>query len=159
MTTSAVSFLQASGKPFRLYETQVEGVDFSTIDIGAYFAEQMGMSGEKVYKSLIAKAQGTLVMGLVPVTRKISLKELAHAVEKKKATLVAPAEAEDLSGSVIGAISPFGLKTEMPVVIDKGAFAHSTIAVSGGSRELKVEVTPTDIVELTGAIAADIAID
>lgn len=159
MTTSAVSFLQASGKPFRLYETQVEGVDFSTIDIGAYFAEQMGMPGEKVYKSLIAKAQGTLVMGLVPVTRKISLKELAHAVEKKKATMVAPAEAEELSGSVIGAISPFGLKTEMPVVIDKGAFAHSTIAVSGGSRELKVEVTPTDIVELTGAIVADIAID
>lgn len=159
MTTSAISFLQASGKPFRQYETEVDGVDYSSIDIGTYFAEQIGMPGERVYKSLMASAQGTLVMGLIPVTRKISLKNLANAIDKKKATMVPPDQAEEFSGSVIGGISPFGLKTPMPVVIDKGAFAHATIAISGGSRELKVEVTPTHAVELLGAIVADIATD
>lgn len=159
MTTEAVSFLQVSGKTFRLYETEVEGVDFANIDIGNYFAEQMGMPGAQVYKSLMASAQGTLVMGLVPVTQKISLKNLANAIGKKKATMVSPEQAEELSGSVIGGISPFGLKTPMPIVIDKGAFAHPTIAVSGGSRELKVEVTPVDFIELTGAEIAEIAID
>src|SRR5699024_3544752 len=98
---------------------------------------------------------GTLVMGLIPVTRKSSLKNLANAIDKKKATMVPPDQAEEFSGSVIGGISPFDLKTPMPVVIDKGAFAHATIAISGGSRELKVEVTPTDAVELLGAIVAD----
>lgn len=157
MTTAAVSFLQASGKPFRVYETEVEGVDFSSIDIGAYFAEQMGMPGDRVYKSLMASAQGTLVVGLVPVTRKISLKSLAQAVGKKKATMVPPEKAEELSGSVIGGISPFGLETPMPIVLDKGAFAHPTIAVSGGSRELKIELTPADLVDMLGAEIAEIA--
>lgn len=159
MTTPAVSFLQASGKPFRVFETEVDGVDFSSIDIGAFFAEQMGIPGERVYKSLMASAQGQLVMGLVPVTQKISLKTLANAVGKKKATMVPPAEAEELSGSVIGGISPFGLATPMPIVIDQGAFAHPTIAVSGGSRELKVELTPADLVDMLGATIAEIAMD
>lgn len=159
MTTPALSFLQASGKPFRTYETEVEGVDFSSIDIGNYFAEQMGMPDARIYKSLMASAQGTLVMGLIPVTRKISLKKLAYAIDKKKATMVPPEQAEDLSGSVIGGISPFGLKTAMPIVIDKGAFAHPTIAVSGGSRELKVELTPADVVDLLGAEIAEITND
>ncbi len=159
MTTPAVSFLQASGKPFRVFETEVDGVDFSSIDIGAFFAEQMGIPGERVYKSLMASAQGQLVMGLVPVTQKISLKSLAHAVGKKKATMVPPAEAEELSGSIIGGISPFGLATPMPIVVDQGAFAHPTIAVSGGSRELKVELTPADLVDMLGATIAEIALD
>lgn len=159
MSTPAVAFLQASGKPFRVFETDVDGVDFSTIDIGAFFAEQMGIPGERVYKSLMASAQGTLVMGLVPVTGKISLKALANAVGKKKATMVPPTEAEELSGSVVGGISPFGLLTPMPIVVDQGAFAHPTIAVSGGNRQLKVELTPADLVDMLGATIAAIALD
>lgn len=154
--TPAIDEARAAGIPFRVHEVEVEGVDFRSIDIGEFFAERTGIPGGRVFKTIVAKAQGQPVVALVPVQAKVDLKALAHAVGKKKATTLSGADAEDLTGYVIGGMSPLGLPEPLPVVIDESAWLHETIAISGGTRELKMELSPADLAELTGAARASI---
>jgi Cys-tRNA(Pro)/Cys-tRNA(Cys) deacylase len=70
-----------------------------------------------------------------------------------------PAAAERATGYVTGGISPFGQRSRLPIVVDGSIHKWPTIFVSGGRRGLQVEVSPEDLVRLTGATVADIAAD
>ena len=68
-----------------------------------------------------------------------------------------PADAQRRSGYVLGGISPIGQRLPSPVVIDVTALQHSTVFVSGGQRGLDVELSPADLIAVTGALTAPIA--
>lgn len=59
---------------------------------------------------------------------------------------------------MVGGISPFGQKRPLPTVIDETCVLHDTVYVSGGRRGLDVEVRPADLITLTGATTAAIAV-
>jgi len=94
------------------------------------------------------------VLALVPATTTVSAKRLAHAVGGKKAYLADIASAERVSGSVTGAISPLGLRQELPVVIDEEVLLHSVVYVSAGRRGLEISLDPQDLIAATGAQVA-----
>jgi Cys-tRNA(Pro)/Cys-tRNA(Cys) deacylase len=58
---------------------------------------------------------------------------------------------------VTGGISPLGQRSRLPIVLDDSAMGHETIFVSAGKRGLQVELSPTDLVNLTDAAVASIA--
>ncbi|HEX7188281.1 MAG TPA: Cys-tRNA(Pro) deacylase, partial [Actinomycetes bacterium] len=53
-------------------------------------------------------------------------------------------------------ISPVGQKRAHPTVLDASALQHGTILVSGGRRGFDLELAPTDLVAVTGAVTATI---
>ena len=65
-----------------------------------------------------------------------------------------PAAAERRTGYVRGGISPFGQRQPSPAAVDDSALAHETVLVSGGRRGFDVELSPADLVRLTGAVVA-----
>jgi Cys-tRNA(Pro)/Cys-tRNA(Cys) deacylase len=67
-----------------------------------------------------------------------------------------PRQAARSSGYVVGGISPIGQRTPLPTVIDASAEQFPTILVSAGRRGLQLELSPADLVEITGAVTADI---
>jgi len=94
---------------------------------------------------------------VVPVARTLDLKALAAALGGKRAAMAEPAAAERATGYVTGGISPLGQRTRLPVVLDDSALGFETIFVSAGRRGLQLELSPADLVHLTGAAVAPIA--
>ena len=82
------------------------------------------------------------------------LRSRARAAGGKKAHLADIASAERVSGSVTGAISPLGLRQELPVVIDEKVLLHSVVYVSAGRRGLEISLDPQDLIAATGAQVA-----
>ncbi len=120
-------------------------------------ARQLGVDPSRVFKTLVAQADGRLVVAVVPVARQLDLKALATAAGAKRAQLAEPATAERATGYVVGGISPLGQRRRLHTVVDASAGAHPTIHVSGGRRGLQIELAPTDLVALTGASVAPVS--
>lgn len=124
---------------------------------GAEAAEALGIDPARVFKTLVADADGPLVVGVVPVPRLLDLKALAAALGRKRAVLADPAVAERRTGYVVGGISPVGQRTRLPLVLDESAASHATVLVSGGRRGLELELTASDLLRATGGVLAAIA--
>lgn len=123
---------------------------------GLEAAEALGVEPARVFKTLLAQLDGSLVVGVVPVSGQLDLKALARALGGSKAQMAEVAAAERATGYVAGGISPFGQKRLLPTVLDASALEHPTIFVSGGRRGLDLEVAPDDVVAATGAVTATI---
>lgn len=123
---------------------------------GLEAAEALGVAPERVLKTLLASLDGSLVVGVVPVTGQLDLKALARALGGSKAVMAEVAAAERATGYVAGGISPVGQKRRHPTVLDATALDHDTILVSGGRRGFDIELAPADLVAITGAVTATI---
>jgi len=124
---------------------------------GTEAAEAMGVASCRVFKTLIAEVDGKLTAAMVPVDRQLDLKALAAAAGGKRARMAEVAAAERATGYVAGGISPFGQRRPHPTVADETVELWDTVYVSGGRRGLDVEIAPADLIEVTGAIVADIS--
>lgn len=131
--------------------------DPSADSFGIEAAEALGVEAERVFKTLLADVDGTLVVGIVPVTTRLNLKALAAAVDGKRAVMANAATAERRTGYVVGGISPIGQKMQHRTVLDETAELFDTIFVSGGRRGFDIELSTADLVRVTGATVADIA--
>ncbi|WP_030605425.1 Cys-tRNA(Pro) deacylase [Streptomyces achromogenes] len=151
--TPATVALTAAGVDFTVHSYDH---DPSHPSYGEEAAEAMGVSPDRVFKTLVAEVDGALVVGVVPVAGSLDLKALAAAVGGKRAAMADPAFAERTTGYVRGGISPLGQRKKLPTVLDDSAGAHPTICVSAGRRGLEVELSPKDLAELTDAVLAPI---
>lgn len=126
---------------------------------GAYgpaAAQALGVQPERMLKTLVVELDGRLGCGVVPVSGSLDLKLLAAALGGKHAAMAEPAVAERSSGYVLGGISPLGQRKPLPTAVDTSVEAFDTVLVSAGRRGLSVELAPTDLVRLTGAVVADL---
>ncbi|MDX5563537.1 Cys-tRNA(Pro) deacylase, partial [Streptomyces sp. ID05-04B] len=124
---------------------------------GEEAAEAMGVSPDRVFKTLVADVDGALTVAVVPVAGSLDLKALASAVGGKRAAMADPGLAERTTGYVRGGISPLGQRRKLRTVLDASATAHATICVSAGRRGLEVELSPEDLTTQTDALLAPIA--
>ncbi|MFF3495075.1 Cys-tRNA(Pro) deacylase [Streptomyces sp. NPDC002795] len=151
--TPATVALTTAGTPFTVHAYEHDPAHAS---YGEEAAEAMGVSPDRVFKTLVADVDGALVVGVVPVAGRLDLKALAAAVGGKRATMADPALAERTTGYVRGGISPLGQRKKLRTVIDSTAEAHDTICVSAGRRGLEIELAPGDLAALTDAVLAPV---
>ncbi|MEU0392946.1 Cys-tRNA(Pro) deacylase [Streptomyces sp. NPDC006208] len=151
--TPATVALTAAGTPFTLHAYDH---DPSSPSYGEEAAQALGVSPDRVFKTLVADVDGTLTVAVVPVAGQLDLKALAAAVGGKRATMADPAAAERTTGYVRGGISPLGQRKRLPTVLDASAASHATICISAGRRGLEVELSPADLATLTEATLAPI---
>lgn len=124
---------------------------------GLEAAQALGVDPARVFKTLVASADGALVVGVVPVTGQLDLKALAREVGASRATMADQASAQRATGYVIGGISPIGQKRSLPTVVDDSAGTHASVFVSAGRRGLDLELAPGDLVRVTGGRFGPIA--
>ena len=145
--------LERAGIPFTLHEYPHDPRHES---YGQEASEALGVTADRVFKTLIAEVDGTLVTGVVPVEGQLDLKALAAASGGKKAAMAQVAAAERATGYVTGGISPVGQRKRLPVVLDESAMRFATVFCSAGRRGLEIELAPADLARATGAKVASI---
>ncbi|MFE2557496.1 Cys-tRNA(Pro) deacylase [Streptomyces sp. NBC_00090] len=151
--TPATVALTTAGTPFTLHAYEH---DPASPSYGEEAAEALGVSPDRVFKTLVADVDGELTVAVVPVAGQLDLKALASAVGGKRAAMADPAAAERTTGYVRGGISPLGQRKRLRTVLDASASDHTTICISAGRRGLEVELAPTDLAALTSAVVAPI---
>ena len=152
-TTPATKALDRAGVTYTLHTYPY---DPSADRIGLQAAEALGVAPHLVLKTLLAKVDGKLVCMLVPSNEEVSMKRLATAFDGRSAEMIAPTEAERISGYHVGGISPFGQKRLLPTVIEGAALRCERVFVNGGQRGLQVQLNPRDAARMLNAVVAEL---
>ncbi len=151
--TPAVKQLEMAKIP---HEIQTYDHDPNAESFGLEAAEVLGLDPATVFKTLLAELDRSspkpeTVVAIIPVTHMLDLKALARAAGAKKAAMADPADAERLTGYVVGGISPLGQRKRLRTFIDQSAADHDRINISGGRRGLEIRLDPDDLARLTNA--------
>jgi Cys-tRNA(Pro)/Cys-tRNA(Cys) deacylase len=154
--TPAVTAARRAGVPITVHEFEATAADGRGYGLAA--AEAMGVEPTRVFKTLVVAVDGALAVAVVPVGGECDLKAVAAALGGKRAVMADQREAERATGYVVGGISPLGQRRRLPTVVDVSVLPLPTVFVSGGRRGLELELAPSDLVALTGAVEAPIAL-
>lgn len=140
---------ERAGIPFTVHEYEH---DPRAESFGLEAVEKLGLDPDRVFKTLVVDVDGALTVAVVPVESQLDLRSLG-----KRVRMVDPRAAERATGYVTGGISPLGQRRPLPTILDESALAFDTIHVSGGRRGLELELTPADLLALTGGRTAAVA--
>lgn len=153
--TRATQALEKAGIAFSVHSYDY---DPSADKIGLQAAEALGEPPQRVLKTLMARVDGKPVCIIVPSDREVSMKKLATAFGGRSAEMMKPSDAERISGYMVGGISPFGQKREVPTAMEQQALAEEQVFINGGQRGLQVKLDPRLAVQvLKGKVAALVA--
>lgn len=148
--TPAVHAAKQAGIDYRLHE--YEGVELGDGDYAAAVATALAQPSARLFKTLVASADGRLEIFVVPADKQLDLRAAG-----KRVVLADKAAAERATGYVVGGISPLAQRKRLPTTVDRSALEWETVFVSAGRRGLQIELAPADLVQLAGATVAPIA--
>ena len=153
--TPAIDAAKKAGIQYTLHEYSH---DSQASSYGEEASNLLNISPNQVFKTLLISATDSnqLAVAIVPVSNQLNLKSVAKALGFKKASMANPAEAEKVTGYILGGISPLGQKKRLPFVLDESVKSFETIYVSAGKRGLEIELAPNDLIKLCNAKTADI---
>ncbi|WP_346795542.1 Cys-tRNA(Pro) deacylase [Halomonas sp. Bachu 37] len=145
--TPAIDIAKRAAIAFHVHEY---AHDPATASYGMEAADKLGVEPERVFKTLVVALEGQgLAVAVVPVTRQLSLKQVAKSAGAKKATMAQPQDVQRATGYVLGGVSPLGQKKRLATYIDLSAQPFATILVSAGRRGLEIELSPAALADLT----------
>ena len=155
--TPAIKAARSAGIPVKVHEYRH---DPTNTNYGLEAAQALDLEPARVFKTLLVKQNADdrkLAVAVVPVTGQLNLKAMAAACGAKKVEMADPAQAERVTGYVVGGISPLGQRRLLPTVLDATVNDFDTVFVSGGRRGLDIEIAPADLARVCRAEIALIA--
>ena len=156
MSTPAIRTLERAKINFTIHTYDDNSLDHA-LSYGEAVAAQLGVSPERLFKTLVIDVDGAPHIAAVPVAGSLDLKAFAKAAGGKRAVMASAAVAERSTGYVTGGISPFGQRKRLPFVVDVSVLDHASVWVSGGKRGLQIELAPEALVKEVAARVARIS--
>ncbi len=151
--TNAMRILDLLNIDYIPYEYQPDENDLS----GVHVARQIGLSEDRVFKTLVAKGDKTgYVVFVVPCAMELDLKKCASVSGNKRVELVAVKELFGITGYIRGGCSPVGMKKKLPTYFDESAELFEQITVSAGVRGCQLFLKTDDILRVTEGVCCDI---
>jgi prolyl-tRNA editing enzyme YbaK/EbsC (Cys-tRNA(Pro) deacylase) len=151
---------------------EVTGVDFELLACDpafadtAAFCERYGIDpGDSANAIVVAGKPGPsseprrYVCCVVLATNRLDVNgAVRRRLGVKRASFASADETQDLTGMAIGGVTPLALPAGLPVWVDARVMGRDRVVLGGGSRSLKVRVTPEVFRRLPSAeIVEDLA--
>ena len=120
-------------------------------------ADALGCELGQIVKSLIFKAGDEHVLVLTSGVNRVDVTKTAPFFDIEKLGKADADGAREATGFAIGGIPPCGHPSPLRAVIDQDLLTWTTIWAAAGAPDAVFELTPDELVRVTGAAVADIA--
>ena len=145
----AVAALEALGEPYELIEVDPELADT------AAFCEHYGYPPETSGNTIIVVSRRGELRYCACLVLATTRLDVNHAVRPllgvRKASFASPEQTRELTGMLIGGVTPFGLPDDLPLYIDERVMDLDEVIVGGGGRSTKLSVAPSALLRLPNA--------
>jgi Cys-tRNA(Pro) deacylase len=153
--TPATQWLRLNRVPFteHVYEYVEHGGT-------AVSSSALGFSEHEIVKTLVMQDEGAKpLLVLMHGDRKVSTKNLARQVGRKRIESCTPEAAQRHTGYQVGGTSPFGVRKPIPIYVERSVLALSRLYINGGRRGYLVGIEPAVLISRLGATAVDCALE
>lgn len=135
-------FLEDRGVP---YEVRHHARAYTSQEVAAI----RHVPGEEMAKNLVLKADGKLILGVLPASHVACLDRLKAAIGCHKLRLACEHEIQDqFFGCELGAAPPLGEIWDMPVYCDRTLMTQPEIEFSGGTHADTIRMRTADFERL-----------
>ncbi len=125
----------------------------------AQFCEAYGFSLDDSANTIVVTAKSDPprhVACVALATTRLDVNGLIRRrLEARKASFAGAGDTVELTGMEIGGVTPFGLPAGLPLWIDAAVMDRPTVIVGGGSRSIKLVVTPAMLAAVPSAEVID----
>lgn len=128
---------------------------------GGTKASSQALSIDEIFviKTIILKDENrNLYLVLMHGNKEVSTKKMARIVRVKSLEPCDQKLAQNKTGYLFGGTSPFGLKTDIPIYMEKTILDLEFIWINGGKRGFLVKVSPKDIMAKLKAHLVEVAV-
>lgn len=123
-------------------------------------ARLLGLELHSVIKTLIMEDEAkTPLVVLMHGDRNVWTKELARQMGRRSITPCKPEVARRHSGYLVGGTSPFGLRRDMPILMERSIAEVPKIFVNGGKRGFLVGLDPQELLRALDPQLVSVAIE
>ena len=145
----------------------VAGVAYEAMEIDpaladtAAFCEHYGVAPEDSANCIVVASRDdppALAACLVLATHRLDVNRTVRKRLGARKASFAPAElTREVTGMIMGGVTPFGLPADLPLWVDAAVMERATVVVGGGSRSLKLRVPPSALVTVGGEVVEGLA--
>ncbi|HVM51714.1 MAG TPA: YbaK/EbsC family protein [Acidimicrobiales bacterium] len=153
---AVVAALDATGLPYEAMPCDPAFADT------AAFCERYGVAPEDSANTIVVAGKTEprrYVACVVLATNRLDVNgAVRRRLGVKKASFATAEETEALTGMMIGGVTALALPAEVPLWVDARVMTRPTVVLGGGSRSLKIRVSPAIFEHVPGTeIVADLA--
>jgi prolyl-tRNA editing enzyme YbaK/EbsC (Cys-tRNA(Pro) deacylase) len=132
--------LDATGLPYELIPCDPDFADT------AAFCARYGYSPEQSVNTIVIVGKSeprTYVVCAVTAVCRLDVNGLVRRrLGIRRASFASADETRELTGMMIGGVTPFALPADLPLWVDEEVMRQDSIILGGGSRSLKVKISP-----------------
>ena len=136
-------------------------IDYRWIDVDPNFADTENFCAK--YKYPMDKSGNTILVAskrgekrysasIVLATTKLDVnKKVRELIHVSRLSFANSEETMEITGMLIGGVTPIGLPQNLPLYIDSKVLANDYVIIGGGSRSGKIQLNPLDLLKLPSA--------
>ncbi len=125
----------------------------------AVFCEHYDIPLERSGNTIVLESKrpkGHHAVFIVLANTRLDVNGKARALmDVKKVSFAPPETTAEVTGMVMGGVTPFGLPQELSIYIDSRVLDHPWVIVGGGTRDLKLKVDPEVFTRLASCTVVD----
>lgn len=148
--------VEAVKKFFQRHGKNVPILKFEDTSTVSKAAESLGVTPGEIAKSLLFQVKDGHILVVMAGDKRLDNRKF-KAFFQAKAKMLDPSEVMNITGHPVGGVCPFGLKTPVPVYLDKSLQMYIRVFPAAGTPDTAVSLSVQELEELTGGIWVDLA--
>lgn len=140
-------------------DAEYELIEHEPIYTSEQAASIRGLGLENGAKSLLLKIDDQFKMFVLPGSQKLDSKKLKSLTKSNRIRFASPEEVEEITGTKIGAVYPFGEIAGVEMTVDQKLAKNEIIAFNPGVHDKSIIMKWSEYQKATKPVLADISVD
>lgn len=117
------------------------------------FATALGYSIQRIAKTLFLRSHDKRIYAaaVYSIDRRLNFEWTADAIGTKRVEVASSEDLQLKTGYPKNGVSPLGLAEDIVVLLDSLLFDYPTVLIGGGATAVEIELSPSDLVRISGA--------